>query len=235
MLSNSELIKEAQSGNKAALEELVRNNLGLVRSIVQRFKDRNAEYEDLMQIGTLGMIKAVKSFDFSYNTVFSTYAVPLIIGEIKKFLRDDGIIKVSRELRRCGVSVMKQKEMFISRHGREPKISELCSLCSLSEEALISALEAVSPIHSLSESIVGDDGLTLEDTIADKNSPIELTTDKLALTEAIKKLEPLHRKIIILRYFKDFSQQKTGNILGLTQVKVSREEKKILKLLKEAL
>lgn len=232
---NGELIKSAQSGNNEALEQLIKDNMGLVKSIALRFKDRNIEYEDLLQIGALGMVKAVKSFDFSYNTVFSTYAVPLIIGEIKKFLRDDGIIKVNRELKKNGYHIMKQKEKFMSENGREPHISELCNLCNLSTEELVFALEAVSPVHSLSESIGNDDGLSIEDTVADKNCAIDKLTDKLALGEAIKSLEPLQQKIIFLRYYKDCSQQKTGDILGLTQVKISREEKKILGILKEAL
>jgi RNA polymerase sporulation-specific sigma factor len=232
---NSDLLKRIKDGDESALDELVNLNMGLVKSIALRFQNRGVEYEDLIQIGTIGMIKAARSFDFSFNTAFSTYAVPLIIGELRRFLRDDGIIKVSRGTKKQGINIMKQRETFIRDNGREPKTSELAALCDMEPNELVYALESVSPIHSLSEQVGSDEGLTLDDVIADKDNAIENVTDKIALSEALKKLPELQQQIIILRYCRELSQQQTGDILGLTQVKISREEKKILEKLKGAL
>lgn len=234
---NLSLITLAQSGDKAAMETLITQNLGLVKNIARRFIGRGTDYEDLVQIGTIGMIKAAKSFDSSYGTVFSTYAVPLIIGEIRRFLRDDGIIKVSRDLRRRGTVIMHEKEEFASKHGREPKISELCELCSMTPEEIVYALDAVCPVYSLQETVGGDDddGATLESFISSGENDIDKSTDRLALNEAISSLEKTERQIIILRFFRELSQQQTAKILGLTQVKISREEKKIFEKLRKQL
>ncbi len=233
---NLTLIKEAQAGDKTAMDELITGNMGLVKSIALRFRDRGVEYEDLVQLGTIGMIKAVRSFDFSYQTAFSTYAVPLIIGEIRRFLRDDGLIKVSRSIKRDGGQILRKKEEFMREHHREPTVSELSALCDLPVEELVYILEAVSPIHSLQEAVGGDDdGMTLGGLLCDKENAIEALTDRLALQEAIRKLPPIQRRILTLRYQKELSQQQTGDILGLTQVKVSREEKKIMAYLRSAL
>lgn len=235
-LTNNELLQKIAEGDESALETLVNLNMGLVKNIAKRFIDRGCEYEDLVQIGTIGMIKAARSFDFSYNTVFSTYAVPLIIGEIRRFLRDDGPIKISRKLKVQGINIMKQKEAFIREYGREPKISELAEKCEVSVEDLVSTLEATSPIHSLTENVGGDaDGMQLQDFLSTDDSELEILTDKIALREAISNLDDNQKKIIHLRYFRELSQQTTGEILGLTQVKVSREEKKIIKILKSCL
>ena len=233
---NFNLIKQIQSGSDQALDELVRKNMGLIKSIALRFCDRGADTEDLIQIGSIGMIKAARSFDFAYNTEFSTYAVPLIIGEIRRFLRDDGQIKVSRSIKRTGISVMKTKENFTKTHGREPTVNELAKECGLSCEEITYVLEAVSPIHSLSEGIGSDDNtLTLESMLADKDNRIEKLTDSIALGEAIQTLDDTSKKILHLRYVKELSQQQTGSILGLSQVKISREEKKIMQKLRAAL
>lgn len=232
---NAELITAAQKGDKAAMEELISGNMGLVRSIAPRFADRGVEYDDLLQIGTLGMIKAVKSYRAEFNTVFSTYAVPLIIGEIRRFLRDDGIIKISRTTKRAAQNAMKQREKFISEKGREPRVSELAELCGCSEEELVEALEASYPMHSLSESVGDDDSVTLEGTVASDGDEIGELCELLSLRDAVKKLEPVERRIIYLRYFRDYSQQQTADALGLSQVKISRSEKKIYEKLRELL
>lgn len=230
---NLTLIAKAQSGDRGAMERLISQNMGLVKNIARRFIGRNAEYEDLVQIGTIGMLKAAKSFDTSFGTVFSTYAVPLIIGEIRRFLRDDGIIKVSRDVRKKGTAVMRAKEEFIKTHQREPKLSELSELCGMSAEDIVYALDAVCPVYSLQETVGGEeDGTTLENLTPASENEIELMTDKLALSEAISKLDERSRQIIILRFYKDLSQQQTAEILGITQVKVSREEKKIFEFLR---
>ena len=233
---NNELIAKIKEGDEAALEGLINLNMGLVKSIAVRFRDRGVEYEDLVQIGTVGMIKAARSFDFSFGTAFSTYAVPLIIGELRRYLRDDGIIKVSRNIKKQGINIIKKREIFMREHGREPKMTELAAICEMKEEDLVYALESVSPIHSLNDQVASDDdGLTLENIIADKDNTIETLTDKIALNEAVKKLPKMQQQILILRYCRDMSQQQTGDILGLTQVKISREEKKILEKLRGAL
>jgi RNA polymerase sporulation-specific sigma factor len=233
--TNEDLIKLAQNGEKDALDELVQSNMGLVKKIVIRFKDRGCEYDDLVQIGTIGMIKAIKSFDFSFNTVFSTYAVPLIIGEIRRHLRDDGLIKISRTIKKNGIDIMRKKEEFEKKHSRDPSLSELSELCSLSVEDVVTALEAISPVRSLQEPLNDEESATLGSILKDSENEIENLTERLALKEALEKLSDEQKQIINLRYFKDLSQQQTGQILGLTQVKVSRMEKKIINYLRDAL
>lgn len=231
---NAELLHLAHEGNKEAMELLVSENMGLCKNIASRFRDRGVEYEDLVQIASIGMIKAIKSFDFSYNTAFSTYAVPLIIGEIRRFLRDDGAIKVSREIKKIGINAMRKKEEYTRKNGREPKINELADICGISADDLVFSLEAISSIRSLSEPIGDDnDGNHLEDTIADSEDKFVKITDKIALSEAIKQLSEEHKRIVYLRYYKELSQSRTGQIMGMTQVKISREEKKIIEFLKK--
>lgn len=235
---NIVLLKEAKEGNKEALNTLVKENMGLCKSIAVRFMNRGTEYDDLVQIASLGMIKAINSFDFSFGTAFSTYAVPLIIGEIRRFLRDDGAIKVSRSIKKLGYDASKKREEFINENGREPKLSELCELCSVSKEELVQALDASSPIRSLSEPIGNsgkDESTVLSDLLSDSDDKIGKATDHIALNEALKVLPKEQRQLIYLRYVKEMSQADTGRILGLTQVKVSREEKKILNQLRTSL
>jgi RNA polymerase sporulation-specific sigma factor len=154
---NLELIRKYQDGDNKALDKLIEDNMGLVKNIARRFFGRGTEYEDIVQIGTIGMIKAAKSFDESYNTVFSTYAVPLIIGEIRRFLRDDGMIKVSRDVRKKGSVILHAKEEFQKEHLRDPKISELAEICGFTEEEVVYALDASTPVSSLQESIGSDE------------------------------------------------------------------------------
>ncbi len=233
---NSELLERIKSGDRQAMDILVNQNLGLVKKIAKRFTGRGADYEDLIQIGVIGMIKAARSFDFSFNTVFSTYAVPLIMGEIRRFLRDDGPVKVGRALKRQGMLVMNARENFIKEYGREPRMSELSEITGIDVHEIASSMEAVAAVHSLNDPIGTDDeGMTYESSIADDDCTLEKMTDKIALAEAIRKLPPLWREIITLRYFSDLSQQETGKRLGITQVKVSREEQKILNTLKKEL
>lgn len=233
--SNIELIGQAQSGDDEAMERLVVQNMGLVRSLAIRFKDRGTEMEDLIQIGTIGMIKAVRSFDAARGTTFSTYAVPLIVGEIRRHLRDDGMIKVSRTYRRIGVALMNAQNRIRSEEGRDPTIGELAELCGVAPEEAAIALDAISPVSSLSDTVYGEEGVTLEGTIADEDNDIEKMSDKIALNQAISRMQPLWQKIILLRYYRDMTQQQTADRLGLSQVKVSREEKKIMEFLREQL
>ncbi len=232
---NPELLRQIADGNEEALSELIKENMGLAKSIAARFKGRGTEYEDLVQIGILGMIKAARSFDFSYGTVFSTYAVPLITGEIKRFLRDDGPVKVSRTLRKLGADAMREREKFNLEYGREPRISELALACGITETELAEALEAISPVHSLYEPIGKEEEGPLINLLPDNSEEIESLTDRLALRQAVNRLEEQEKKIVYLRFFKNLSQAQTGKMLGLNQVKISREEKRILEKLKKCL
>ncbi len=233
---NFDLIRKAQAGDRAAMETLVNQNMGLVKTVARRFIGRGVEFEDLTQIGTIGMLKAAKSFDLGFGTAFSTYAVPLIIGEIRRFLRDDGIIKVSRDIRKKGMLIMKAKEEYIRENQREPKLSELAALCDMSAEELVYALDAVCPIYSLQDPIGNDgDSATLEQLTPSDENEIEKMTDKLALSQAIAKLDEQSQRIVRLRFYRELSQQQTAELLGITQVKVSREEKKIFAFLRKEL
>jgi RNA polymerase sporulation-specific sigma factor len=233
--ANPELILRAQAEDEAAMEELVTLNMGLVRSLAIRFRDRGTEMEDLIQIGTIGMIKAIRSFDLSRGTTFSTYAVPLIVGEIRRHLRDDGMIKVSRTYRRIGVALMNARNRICTEEGRDPTIGELAELCGVTPEEAAIALDATAPVSSLSETVYGEEGITLEGTIADEDNDIDRLSDKIALDQAISRMQPLWQKIVLLRYYRDLTQQQTADRLGLSQVKVSREEKKIMAFLREQL
>ncbi len=227
----SELILKAKNGDEDALAMLVSENTGLVRSVALRFSGRGVDYDDLCQIGHIGMIKAIRNFDVSRGTRFSTYAVPLIIGEIKRFLRDDGEIKVGRELKRKNAMLLAQREKFFRENGVEPTVSQLSEICGFTEEETIESLAASSSTISLSEQI-GEDG-TLEDVLGIDFTP-ELN-EKIALKQAIEKLPYEEREIILLRYFKNMTQSATGRTLGMTQVSVSRKESKALCRLKELL
>ena len=230
---NKLLLRLASEGDKAAEEELIKENMGLVKSIALRFTGRGQELEDLVQIGAVGMLKAVRGYDASYNTVFSTYAVPMIIGEIKRFLRDDGLIKVSREAKRNYRLLERCKEEYIRKNGVEPKIGELCSICGMTEEDALYAMEACSQTVSLNEKIGGEDGMTVEEICEDEK--IGDVTEKIALMQAIDNLDERDRQIISMRYFKGMTQSEVGKLLGMTQVKVSRAEKRIILLLKDGL
>ena len=234
--NNSELLKQAVCGDENATAKLMENNLGLVRSIALRFKDRGVEYEDLLQIGSIGMLKAIRSFDSERGTVFSTYAVPLIIGEIRRFIRDDGLIKVSRIYKQQGALLMREREKYVAEYGTEPTIEELAKICNLSVADAVIALDASSPVNSLSASLSGDDdGFTLEDTLSSDKNEIDEKIDHIALAQIIKRLPPLWRQIVTMRYLNEYSQQKTAELLGITQVKVSREEKKIIEAIRREL
>ncbi len=229
---NTQLIAEAQSGDEAATARLLQINGGLVRSIALRFRDRGTELEDLIQIGTLGMLKAIRSFDLKRGTAFSTYAVPLIIGEIRRHLRDDGMIKVGRGYKKLGMLLMRERNRIVSGEGREPGISELAAACGVSSEEAAVALDAMTPVSSLSDTVYGDEGATLESTVSDGTEELERLSDHIALTQSIAKMQPMWRRIIMLRYYRNMTQQQTADSLGLSQVKVSREEKKILAFLR---
>jgi RNA polymerase sporulation-specific sigma factor len=233
-LRNRDLIVRAQSGDENATEILVLENTALVKSIALKFRDRGTEFEDLMQIGTIGMIKAIRSFDIERGTAFSTYAVPLIVGEIRRHLRDDGLIRVSRSYKRTGIIIMHEKNRIMTEEGRDAGVAELAALAGVSAEEAAIAIDAVSPVSSLSDSIFGEDSKTLDSVIPDRETQDEFENlnDRIALTQAINKMPPDWRKIILLRYYRDMTQQQVANLMGLSQVKVSREEKKIMSFLR---
>ena len=234
---NQELLRRAREGDSDAEAALVEENLGLVRKVARRFLDRGTEYEDLVQIGTIGMIKAIRSFSAERGTVFSTYAVPLIIGEIRRHLRDEGPIKVSRIYKRQGLMLMCEKNRIAAEEGREAGIAELAAHCGVSVEEAAVSLDAMSPITSLSDFVYGEDTVTYEGVIADEESEreSERICDRIALSQCIHRLPELWQKIVLMRYFRNMTQQETANTLGLTQVKISREEKKLLAALREEL
>ena len=225
------LIERAKNGDEVALSTLVEENTGLVRSIAIRFTGRGVDYEDLCQIGHIGMIKAIRNFDLDRGTAFSTYAVPLIIGEIKRFLRDDGEIKIGREIKRKGALICGAREKFISENLCEPTVSQLAKICDFSEEEVVEAMTATAGTVSLSDQI-GEDG-TLEDILGVDFTP-EIN-EKIALKQALEKLPYDEREIIFLRFYKGMTQNQVGKILGMTQVSVSRKESKALLKLKSEL
>ncbi len=234
---NIALVSLAQSGDKAAMERLVLDNMGLVRSVAVKFRDRGTEFEDLMQIGTMGMIKAIHSFDVSRGTAFSTYAVPLIVGEIRRHLRDDGLIRVSRGTRHTGMLLMRERARILSEDGREPTVGELAALVGVSVEDAAVAMDAMSPVSSLSDNAYGEDSPELGAVIPDRTEADDMARemDRIALAQVIAMLPPQWKKIILLRYYRNMTQQQVADCLGLTQVKVSREEKKIMAYMREQL
>ncbi len=237
---NPLLIERTRTGSaeeqEEAMAELIRYNTGLIRSIALRFCDRGVDFEDLMQIGTIGMIKAARSFDRERGTCFSTYAVPLIFGELRRHMRDEGPVKVGRGTKRIGVSLMNEKNRILTEEGREPGIGELAALCGVTVEEAAMSLDAMSPVISLSDRAFGEeDGVEIGALIPDEEASGEIARlcDRIALGQAMAKMPDQWRKIVLLRYYRNLTQQQTADRLGLSQVKVSREEKKILAFLRE--
>ncbi len=225
------LFQQAKAGDKEALEKLTEANMGLVKSIAVRFRDRGTETEDLIQIGCIGLIKAIRGYDESFGTMFSTYAVPLIYGEIRKFLRDDGIIKVSRELRRKATLLCRERQRIVTETGASPHISELAATVGMSVEEAAEALEATAAVESLYGD--GDDEPSPEMRLWTDN--VAEFADSFALRQAVESLPEEEKMLVLLRYYRGMSQSGTAKILGITQVKVSRRERKIMEKLKTAL
>ncbi|MDR1773567.1 MAG: SigF/SigG family RNA polymerase sporulation sigma factor [Clostridioides sp.] len=240
LLSHEEtldLISKVQmDDDEEAKSTLIESNLGLVRSVVSKFLNIGYERDDLFQIGSIGLIKSIYKFDCSYNVKFSTYAVPMILGEIKRYLRDDGMIKVSRSLKQIAIRAKTQGEIFIKQTGREASIDELCEILEVDKGDLIMALDANANVEYLNGVIHEDEGSQI--CLIDKISQVgeeneEKTIDNILLKDMLGKLEKRERQIIILRYFEDMTQSEIGNILNISQVQVSRIEKKVLSKLKE--
>lgn len=231
---NLALLRAYREGDAEAGERLAELNAPLVYSIAGRFTGRGADITDLVESGNIGLVKAMRTFDFSHGCVFSTYAVPLIFGEIRRFLRDDGIIKVSREEKRLSALLCAERERRLTA-GEDADLSAVAAAVGISVQDAASALFALSPVRSLEEAAYDDeDSATLGSTLCDEEEEIR-QFDRFALRMAIEKLSEPWQKLIILRYFRDMSQTETARILGLTQVKVSREEKKIMDFLRREL
>lgn len=231
-----ELIKKAQAGDTAARDKIVEENIGLVWSIVKRFKNRGYEIDDLFQIGSIGLIKSIDKFDVNYDVKFSTYAVPMIMGEIKRFMRDDGMIKVSRSLKETAAKAKAAKEKLTKDLEREPSIQELADEIGVEVEELTMALEANCDVESLQSVIFegeGNNPITLIDRGDFDYHQEAKMIDKIALNQIIEKLKPKEKQIILMRYFKDKTQTEIADMIGVSQVQVSRIEKKILKSMKE--
>lgn len=229
-----ELILQAQQGNEKAKNQLVNENMGLVWSIVRRFVGRGYELEDLFQIGSIGLIKSIDKFDSSFNVKFSTYAVPMIVGEIKRFLRDDGMLKVSRTLKETAYKARMLKEELVKEFNREPTISEIAAGLDMEVEEVAYALESSAEVESLNAVIYQGDGkpITLSEKINESPSVQNNLIDKMMLAELIERLLPIERELIHMRYFEDHTQTEIAEALNISQVQVSRIEKRILKKLK---
>jgi RNA polymerase sporulation-specific sigma factor len=229
------LIRAAQRGNEKAKETMIVRNTALVKSIVKKFLNRGVEFDDLMQIGSLGLVKAVLGYDPSYDVRFSTYAVPMIAGEIKRFLRDDGIIKVSRSLREKSFEIFSAKARMKEELQREPTVEELAEKLDMTPEDIVFAMEAVRSPLSIFEPAFDDDTskTLLIDTMCE-NSDSDMI-DQILLRELLQKLTPKERQLIMLRYYSDKTQMEIAQILGVSQVQVSRLIAKTIAKLKKAI
>ena len=224
---------QAQAGDKPAMDRLLAENSALVWSVARRFFGRGCEPEDLFQLGCIGLMKAIRGFDLSQPVAFSTYAVPKIAGEMRRFLRDDGPVKVSRTLRERAFALRQVQTRLERENGHSPRLSDLCRETGLQPEEVLEALQAPRDTDSLDAALPGQDR-TLGDILSDRREEGALV-ETLALREAIDRLEPLLRQVILLRYVRDLTQQRIAVILGLTQVQVSRMEKKARAQLRQAL
>ena len=229
------LIEKSHQGDEEARAQLVQENAGLVWCVVKRFLHRGAEAEDLFQIGNIGLLKAIDKFDLSYEVQFSTYAVPMISGEIKRFLRDDGMIKVSRSLKELAYKSCACRERLQEAWGREPTITEIASELKVETEELLMAMDASSEIESLHKPIYQKEGqeLRLMDKLPEQEEQEDRILDHMLLQELLTYLDKEERRLIYLRYFANQTQSQVGKELGISQVQVSRMEKKILKNLRE--
>lgn len=225
-------IEKAQSGDKNALEGLIKENNGLIWSIVKRFYGRGYEPEDLYQIGCLGFIKSIKRFNTDFEVKLSTYAVPYMIGEIKRYIRDDGPVKVSRSIKDLGIKIKELQREKINKEGKEPKIQEIVKELNVDLEDVILAMEATNSVESIegTKHINNKDGksVSLLDTLSTEKNEEETITNKLAIGQLIKDLKDREKEIILLRYYKEKTQTQVAKILGISQVQVSRLERKIL-------
>lgn len=231
------LIGRAHQGDKEAREILVEKNMGLVHSIVKRFKNRGVETEDLIQIGSIGLLKAIDKFDLSYDVKFSTYAVPMITGEIKRFLRDDGMVKVSRSLKEAAARAYSVREELLMKTGKEPSMDEIAGELAVTREELVMAMESGVPVESLQKTIYQSEGseIALEDKLPQEKNEQEAVLNRMLLEQMLGSLDARERELIYLRFFQEKTQTDIAEKMGMSQVQVSRLEKKILNRLREEL
>ncbi|MDD4688625.1 MAG: SigB/SigF/SigG family RNA polymerase sigma factor [Eubacteriales bacterium] len=234
-MNSYDTIRLATTGDVDAREQLVSDNSPLVWSIVRRFMGRGYEVDDLFQVGCMGLIKAIDRFDFSYGVQFSTYAVPMITGEIKRYIRDDGVIKVSRHLKELWIKICSAREQYIKVNDCEPPTSYLAQLLEVSEDEIILATDASRPCDSFDREL-GDKGKnTLGDTIESKTDTENSTISRLVIREAMGSFTVREQQIIAMRYFYDKTQTQVAHALGISQVQVSRIEKRLLLRMREML
>ena len=236
MYENSmELIYQAQNGDQEAMTKIVEENKGLVWSIVKRFSQRGYELDDLYQIGSLGFIKAVKKFDTNFEVRLSTYAVPYILGEIKRFIRDDGPVKVSRSIKELAGKILEIQKQYMQKEGREIKIEEMAKMLKTSKEEITLAMESYNPIESIHSSAYNKDGdeICILDRLSTNIDEETQIVNKISIKQLIEGLEDREKQIILLRYYKSRTQSQVAKILGITQVQVSRLEKQILETMKK--
>ena len=230
MNQNEQLLKRAREGDKSAKEALVSANLGLVHHIVKRFIGRGVEADDLFQIGSIGLLKAIEHFNMEFGVQFSTYAVPMIQGEIKRFLRDDGMIKVSRSIKENGVKISRAVNEYMQQYGREPTVLELSKMTKLSGDDIVMAMEAGNDVESIYKTVPGTEGN--EQFLVDKLSGCvneeEKIIDTVLLKQLLNTLSGVEKDLLKARYFDDKTQVQVATELGISQVQVSRLEKKIL-------
>ena len=230
MNSTMELLRAAQEGNKEAREKIVVENSGLVWSVVQRYQGLGAEREDLYQLGCLGLLKAIQGFDFDYGVCFSTYAVPKIAGEIRRFLRDDGPVKIGRGIREKARTLYKVRAHLQQERGREPTLSEIAAVTGMTAEEIAGTEMVARPPESLQQE--NFDGLPLEGLLGTE-APEEGIVERIALREAVDQLPEKERMTILLRYFKNLTQEQTARILKVSQAQISRLERRSLKRLRK--
>lgn len=224
------LIKKAKEGDKEAEEKLVNSNIGLVWSVARKFNNRGYELEDIFQIGCIGILKAIKNFDESFNVKFSTYAVPLVVGEIKRFLRDDGMVKVSRSLKENAWKAKRTAEQLMKEYGREPTLEEISQVTEIAVEDIVTALEANEEVESIYKSVYQNDGseIFLVDQIAQTSNKHEEMLNHMLLEQLLEGLQEEEKVLIQMRYFQEKTQVEVAKRMGISQVQVSRMEKKIL-------
>lgn len=229
------LIKRSHQGDKKAKEQLVEENVGLIWCVVRRFYGRGIEPEDLFQIGSIGLLKAIDKFETAYEVKFSTYAVPMIVGEIKRFMRDDGMLKVSRSLKEIATKAYRAAELLEKKLGREATVAEIAEDLQIPVEDLVMAMESKAQVESLQQIIYHGDNsdISLLDRVEESENRNDLVVDKLFLADIFRKLEPDARELLYKRYFQEKTQSVIAEEMGISQVQVSRLEKRILKKIRE--
>lgn len=232
-----ELIRRSQDGDKAARDTLIEENMGLIHHVAKRFLGRGVEAEDLFQIGAIGLLKAVDRFDLGFGVRFSTYAVPMIAGEIRRFLRDDSMIKVSRSLKELAVKAARLREQLLMERGAEPGVEELAGRLGVEAEELVQAMDSCTEVESLQKVISQGDseGTSLLERVEQGRDEQEELLRRMLLEELLASLDPKERRLIVLRFFHDRTQSQVAEELGMSQVQVSRLEKKILRQMREKL